>query len=227
MCGVLGAAIKGFGGQHHEFIRGLFTQSMIRGKHATGVSYVKNGVVNTIREPVPAVDFIKDKNIADWCNEDGNLYMIGHARYSTSDLRFNQPIATPELAIAHNGVISQEPASTWDSTYGLKCATENDSELVLRALEKNLHPLTKFPEASMAVVTIDKYKRLTAFRNHQRPLYYTYGADGFTFASTADILKRAGAKFSCKMPMFEAFGIYNFKQESLILPHQFDIKDLQ
>lgn len=207
MCGVLGFAIKDFGEEDYDLVRNLFIQSMVRGKHATGVSFCKNGVVHTIKEPVPANEFIAKQDLSTWRNEDGNLYAVGHIRYSTSDLRFNQPMATEEIAIAHNGVISQEPASNWEAAYGLSCETENDSELVLRALLAGQRPLEAFPEASMAVCTVDKYKRLTGFRNHQRPLYYSFNSKGLIMASTLDILRRAGIDMISPAPMFEVLTV--------------------
>jgi len=211
MCGVLGIALKNPGEQEFELVRQLFVQSMIRGKHATGVSYVKNNKVHTIKEPIDAVSFIAKQNISSWVNEDGNLYCIGHVRYSTSDLAYNQPMATDELSIVHNGVISQELPETWKETYGYGTITKNDSELILRCLEAGEVPLHKFQPASMSVCTIDKDKVLTAFRNEARPLYYSYGSNGIIFASTADILKRSGLTIQVMTPMYEHFIIDNFK----------------
>ena len=154
MCGVLGITIKNFSAKDHDLVRGLFIQSMIRGKHATGVSYVKNGRVNTIKEPVPADKFIMMQDLENWRNEDGNLYCIGHIRYSTSDLRYNQPISSDKLSIAHNGIICQEPPETWEEKYKLRTETSNDSELILRAMEEELNPLQHFEPASMAVCAL-------------------------------------------------------------------------
>jgi glutamine phosphoribosylpyrophosphate amidotransferase len=210
MCGVLGILIKDFKEKDCGLIRDLFLQSMIRGKHATGVSYVKNNIVNTIKEPVPANEFISKQDILSWKNEDGNLYCIGHIRYSTSDLRYNQPISTEKLAIAHNGVISQESKDLWEELYGYKTITSNDSELILRALENNEHPLEKFRPSSMAVCTIDHQKKFTAFRNEARPLYYSYGANGFVFTSTSDIAKRSGLSFSVPTEMYREYTIIDF-----------------
>jgi glutamine phosphoribosylpyrophosphate amidotransferase len=233
MCGVLGITIADFNERDYGIIRSLFQQSMIRGKHATGVSYVKNGKVHTIKEPIPADEFIQKQNLETWRNEDGNLYCIGHIRYSTSDLRYNQPFATDELGIVHNGVISQEPSSTWRQLFGYETETANDSELVLRAMEKDENPLTVFHPASMAVCALFADKRLTAFRNHERPLYY-YSDDRVTiFASTKDILKRSGIPSSEKTRMFEIYNVNNFKlshfevADDKWLKETFNIEDLQ
>jgi glutamine phosphoribosylpyrophosphate amidotransferase len=225
MCGVLGIAIKDVKKKDHDLIRGLFIQSMIRGKHATGVSYVKNGIVNTIKESVPADQFIMNQNLEDWTNEDGNLYCVGHIRYSTSDLRYNQPMASDKLSIVHNGIISQEPPETWEDKYKLRTETSNDSELVLRAMEEDLNPLQHFDPASMAVCALYDDKRIIAYRNGERPLYYTYGTNGVVFASTADILKRAGFHFSVKATMYEVFNVVNFQVSSYTMDVNYE--DLQ
>ena len=227
MCGVLGIAIKKPSEQEFELVRRLFVQSMIRGKHATGVSYVKDGKVHTIKEPVNACTFINNQDIPSWVNEDGNLYCIGHVRYSTSDLAYNQPMATEELSIVHNGVISQENPEQWKGTFGYDVITKNDSELILRCLEKGELPLHKFHPASMSVCTLDKDKVITAFRNEARPLHYSYGANGIIFASTADILRRSGLDIQVAAPMYEHFIIDNFKVVSYNRYEFPSIEDLQ
>ncbi len=227
MCGVLGIAIKKPSEQEFELVRRLFVQSMIRGKHATGVSYVKDGKVHTIKEPVNACTFINNQDIPSWVNEDGNLYCIGHVRYSTSDLAYNQPMATEELSIVHNRVISQEDPEQWKGTFGYDVITRNDSELILRCLENGEVPLHKFHPASMSVCTLDKNKVITAFRNEARPLYYSYGANGIIFASTGDILKRSGLSFAVKASMYENFVVDNFKVATYNKLEVIDIEDLQ
>jgi glutamine phosphoribosylpyrophosphate amidotransferase len=228
MCGVLGIAIKNFNEKDYDLVRSLFIQSMIRGKHATGVSFVKHNYVRTISESLPADEFIKMKNLKHWTNEDGNLYCIGHIRYSTSDLRFNQPMSTDELAIVHNGVISQEPKETWFEKYGYETKTSNDSELILRCLEKQEHPLDKFNQASMAVCTIDNNKVIRAFRNKDRPLYYNFSSRGIFFASTEDILERSGLTSNQKTSMLTDYEVSKFM---IIANHgrltNSDMKDLQ
>lgn len=233
MCGVLGISIKNFNNKDGDLVRRLFQQSMIRGKHATGVSYVKDNKVNTIKEPVPANKFVDGQDINSWVNEDGNLYCIGHIRYSTSDLRYNQPFATEQVGIVHNGVISQEPQETWEQLYGYKTETANDSELVLRAVERNENPLGVFHPASMAVCIIYADKRLTAFRNHERPLYYYNDERSTIFASTKDILIRSGIDEANKTRMFEIYNVNNFELSHFPvagdewLKRTFNIEDLQ
>jgi glutamine phosphoribosylpyrophosphate amidotransferase len=225
MCGILGITIADFDEGDYDLIRNLFLQSMIRGKHATGVSYVKDNKVHTIKEPIPADEFIDKQNLKTWKNEDGNLYCIGHIRYSTSDLRFNQPLSTDNLSVVHNGVISQEPSDTWNQLFGYETETANDSELVLKALEKNDNPLVVFHPASMAVCTLNSNKVLSAFRNHERPLWFYADPRMTIFASTADILKRSNIFDVEKTEMYRIYTVEDFTFSSIGV--ETNVEDLQ
>ena len=118
--------------------------------------------------------------------------MIAHARYSTSNIQYNQPIVGKSLAVVHNGVITQSDPQMWESQYGYKCETQNDSELILRAVENGDNPLNKFPTSSIAALTLDGRGHLTYMRNSQRPLWMGKIGEGIVYASTYDILHRAG-----------------------------------
>lgn len=202
MCGVIGVWLERSTTSRGvldnvKLVDNIFRQSMIRGKHATGVSYIKDGEIHTIKEGIPCDLFLEKYPISSMVNEDGGIYLVGHIRYSTSDLRYNQPFSNGELSIVHNGVISQEDKSTWK----YETETSNDSELILKSFEANKHPLTDFSPASMAVCTITKDKTLTAFRNEARPLWHSEMDNGLVFASTKDILNRSGIAhpFRCQM----------------------------
>jgi glutamine phosphoribosylpyrophosphate amidotransferase len=170
---------------------------MIRGKHATGISFLPwwSADIVTISDSISADKFVDihltDDKLSDLVNADGNLYLIGHCRYSTSDLLYNQPISNETTSIAHNGVITQEDPSQWESNYGYTCATRNDSELVLHSLS----PLEEFQDASMAVCELGKdTKSITYYRNGKRPLYFTSIENGSIITSTRDIPRRANLK---------------------------------
>ena len=211
MCGVIGYEKVGVTDADLDLVRNLFRQTMIRGKHATGVTYFDGEGLVTIKEPIPADQFIEKHDPVKWVYSDDmhgtpSLAFIGHIRYSTSDLRYNQPFQGEsensnfrgQIAIAHNGVISQEAVESWE----YKTETANDSEMILRCFESGEHPLEKFADRSMAVTYIQTLPRngtnapfamLFGFRNHERPLYYTEGKE-LIFASTSDILVRSGVK---------------------------------
>lgn len=185
MCAVIGAIILEPRVEDFSMLHRVFLESKIRGMHATGISYVKNGKIVTDKLPVPADQF--PFNFPSYVNEDGSLYLIGHCRYSTSDLEHNQPIGNSQHAIVHNGVITQELPERWKDLYKYKCETKNDSELVLHSGS----PLEEFSDMSMGVCELTNDKKLLAYRNGKRPLYLTSISNGCIITSTADISKRA------------------------------------
>lgn len=198
MCGVIGALIQNPTAKDFETIRNVFLESKIRGMHATGMSVVYCNKIETFKEAVPADRFVHLDNLEEMVNDDGNLYLIGHCRYSTSDLLYNQPIANDTNAVVHNGVITQELAENWDKLFNYKCETKNDSELVLHSGS----PLEEYPDASMAVCELTSAKELLVYRNGKRPLYLTSLVNGVIITSTSDIAKRAGIRMpSVEVPM--------------------------
>jgi glutamine phosphoribosylpyrophosphate amidotransferase len=194
MCAVIGAILQEPTKQDFALLRNVFVESKIRGMHATGISFLPRWStgIETIKEPIPADQFVAkhlhDDNLRDMVAEDGNLYLIGHCRYSTSDLEFNQPMFSNGKSIVHNGVITQELPENWKELYGYDCITKNDSELVLHSKD----PLREFSHMSMGVVELHKDRKLRFYRNGKRPLYLTNVPNGSIITSTADIAKRAG-----------------------------------
>jgi glutamine phosphoribosylpyrophosphate amidotransferase len=185
MCGIVGAILIEPSKEDLSMVGRVFFESRIRGKHATGIAYVKNNQVVIDKRPVPADQFPFD--FESYLNEDGNLYLIGHCRYSTSDLEYNQPIGNDTKAIVHNGVITQELPENWKSIYGYDTVTKNDSELVLHSED----PLNEFSHMSMGVCELSIDKTLKIYRNGKRPLYLTNLENGCIITSTADIAIRA------------------------------------
>lgn len=194
MCAVIGAILQEPTKQDFALLRNVFVESKIRGMHATGISFLPRWStgIETIKEPIPADQFVAkhlhDDNLRDMVAEDGNLYLIGHCRYSTSDLEFNQPMFYNDKSIVHNGVITQELPENWKELYGYDCITKNDSELVLHSKD----PLREFSNMSMGVVELHKDRKLRFYRNGKRPLYLTNVPNGCIITSTADIAQRAG-----------------------------------
>lgn len=192
MCAVIGVLMQNPSNLDFDLIHKIFLESSIRGLHATGLSYVKDNIVHTISFPVPANKF--EFNFPDYINEDGNLYLIGHCRYSTSDLEYNQPISNKNISVVHNGVITQELPEKWKELYGYDCSTKNDSELLLHTIEENISPLIKWKDSSLAVCTLSANKTLQVFRNGKRPIYVTSLNNSVIITSTENIPKRAGIK---------------------------------
>lgn len=190
MCGVIGFKSDNVTDEQLELVRNLFIETRIRGKHATGVSYLKDGKLNTIKEPVPADQFIEKHNPSKWV-DNGKLTFIAHARYSTSDLRYNQPIADDNFSVVHNGVISQESPDNWNELYGIECTTKNDSELLYATLKQGKPP-EYWRDASISTIYLTDQGELSYYRNGKRPLWITDFGGATILTSTKDIAKRAG-----------------------------------
>ena len=193
MCGLVGAILLEPTEQDLELIKRCVLEASIRGRHATGFAWIHKNKIRIEKAPLAAPTFLeKFGSLEQLLNEDGNLYFIAHTRYSTSDLKFNQPLGNEKFAIAHNGVVTQEPTAKWKSLYGYNCETGNDSELLLQALKKKQSSLEQFPQCSAAVIELHSTKQIRAYRNGKRPLYFAFRKNGILMTSTANIGTRAG-----------------------------------
>lgn len=192
MCGVIGFASDNVTTADLAILRNVLIESRIRGKHASGVAWYNGHTIQSKSKPVPIDHFLRKFHLGNLLYDGCRVAMIGHTRYSTSDLAFNQPLVGDTMAIAHNGVISQADPATWKATYGYDCQTRNDSELLLRALEAGDDPFTKFPGASIAAVSVDDKGHVHYLRNGLRPLWKGRIGAGTVYGSTLAILQRAG-----------------------------------
>lgn len=191
MCGVIGAYLESPTQEQINTLKRLFVESRVRGKHATGYSTFQGGKLITRTAPISAEVFV-NSHFAEVQPGDYELHLIGHTRYSTSDLRYNQPIQIlDDFALAHNGVVDQRPPSYWGE-YGYQMATDNDSELLYHCAAAGKEPLEEFPEASMAVCELRVLGGIAWYRNGKRPLYHAKVPNGWFICSTADIALRAG-----------------------------------
>lgn len=215
MCAVIGAFLENPSSRDLTMLADVFYESSIRGLHATGVSWVKDGQIKTVIDSKPANLFLESLDFRNCINEDGNLYLIGHCRYSTSDLAYNQPLWNENVSIVHNGVVSQEMPEKWKDLYGYDCKTRNDSELIVHTLQANKSPLEEFPNSSMAVVELYKEKKLRFYRNGKRPIYFTSLPNGVIITSTKDIAQRADLPGTAEVPMNKyvtvAKGVFHMK----------------
>lgn len=225
MCGIIGVSLLNATKSDIEKVLKLIDESSIRGIHATGISLVINEKIKTYKVHEPACAFLDRHWVREMVQNGDNLMMIGHTRYSTSDLRYNQPLGDEDISIVHNGVISQELPKTWGKAYGLKTKTTNDSELILSCINNGEKPLEKF-DGSMAVCTLTP-TLLTAFRNGERPLWYSQEDNGVVFASTKDILLRSGFKNLIKCDMFTEYICYKGKLTKQLCRVPTKVVDLQ
>lgn len=199
MCGIIGCYSTRVDDGVIETLKKLMIESSIRGKHASGVSWYDGNKIQSIVKSVPINELVNtlpfDKFVYNGC-----ISLIAHARYSTSSIKWNQPLIGEHIAIAHNGVITQTDPQHWKSEYGYDCKTENDSELLLRAIEHGDKIYEVFPDSSVSVVVLSNSGIVDAYRNDYRPLWEGEIQSGYVYASTQDILRRSGISNIQKVP---------------------------
>lgn len=191
MCAIIGAYLNDPTASDLDTVKRVFLESRIRGMHATGISWVADGKVNTIKKPIPANEFI-DKHMQDMTQylDGGNLMMVGHCRYSTSDLQYNQPISNQSVSVVHNGVVTQEPPSNWETLYGYECATRNDTELLLHTIAEGECVLRSWAQSSLSVIELHE-DQMIFYRNGKRPMWLTSLENGSIITSTKNVPLRA------------------------------------
>lgn len=193
MCGIIGLNLPHATEEDLEQLRTVMLESSIRGRHASGIVWHDGLRLHRLVADGPMEGLLATFDPAQMVRPDGSVLAIGHARYSTSDLLYHQPLVASGWALAHNGVVSQADPQQWQAQYGYACEGRNDSELLLRALVAGEDPLGRFPAASVAAVWITPKGELRHLRNGLRPMWWArIGGSGAIFASTADILRRAG-----------------------------------
>lgn len=190
MCAIIGFYPRDRSEAHGELLIRLIAQARIRGLHAFGFSYF-DGSIRTEKSFEPFPDD-KIRKIA-------RFPLIYHGRYSTSgdwkQETNNQPIQTETVSVALNGVISMKPKQEYEQEFGIKCETENDTEIFNRIVERGDDPVAFVSSirGSFAACYI-KDGEVYALRNDRRPLHL-FNFEGATFAvSTVDIIRRAGFK---------------------------------
>lgn len=191
MCGIIGYHNKYVTDEDLKVLKKVLIESRIRGKHASGIAWFNGKSIHSYVKPIPIDELVDEFDLSQTVNS-GEILLIAHARYSTSDIKYNQPLVGKHWAIAHNGVITQSNPDTWESDYGYACTTKNDSELLLHALEQDGDVFSKFPKSSMSCVAINDSGELLHFRNAIRPMWKGNIGKGVVYASTFDILRRAG-----------------------------------
>ena len=149
-------------------------------------------------EPVTLGQFIKPTSAKEFFAEQSVTYLmfgfgkqlrvLGHTRYSTSDLKFNQPLVKGTTAMVMNGVLSQEGPETWPRCKAHTYETRNDTEIALNfALEGKRGDVN----GSYAICELN-LTELLCYRNGFRPLWLGKGDDYQVVASTYDALARCG-----------------------------------
>lgn len=190
MCGIVGFSGKIESHEQLLVLQQVLVESRIRGMHASGIVWSDGKALHSTVKPIPIDKLVSEFDWTPLFNK--KISLIAHARYSTSDIRYNQPIVGEKMAIAHNGVITQSNPKNWEKQYGYKCKTQNDSELLLRALESGDNIWDVFPDSSIAFVAISKSGQMIYGRNGARPLWLGMIGDNIVYASTCHILDKTG-----------------------------------
>lgn len=194
MCGVIGYTNPSPTEGDLEQLLTVLMESGIRGLHACGFSYSDGSTLHTYTYPQP-ITSVATMGLVRSMVSDNGIHMIAHARYSTSDLAYNQPIQAGSTSIVHNGVITQLDPDGWVGRWpGYRCVGRNDSELLLRCILAGGDPMAEFPGASIAALTLAEDGTIRAMRNGLRPLWTGSIGQGTVWASTRDILARAGVR---------------------------------
>jgi len=193
VCGVIGVNMKDVSKEDLDTIKRVFLETEIRGKHASGIAWYDGEKITSQKAPVPISQFMKTFDLSKCLYGDNQITLIGHIRYSTSDIKYNQPIGNEAGSfIVHNGVVTQSDPEHWEERYGYSCQTKNDSELLYHCLEEGLDIETKFPMASYALLRLTRDGEIEFERNGLRPMWEATLSNGHIFSSTRDILFRSG-----------------------------------
>lgn len=190
MCGIIGMCGSKVSKKDIEVLKKIMIESRIRGKHASGIAWWTGKSIESVVKPEPIDELVEEFDFNRLLHN-GQVSMIAHARYSTSDIAFNQPLVGSTVAIAHNGVITQSHPRLWAKLYNYECKTKNDSELLLRCIENGDNPYKVFEGSSIAALVLNNGK-IEPLRNGERPLWTGKTGEIVVWASTYDILNRAG-----------------------------------
>ncbi len=204
MCGIAGYFCFGKERPEKRVLSNLLKETQIRGRDATGISYIKGKTLHVIKAAVPASDFVESNE--EWLAlEDSKLpkYMIMHTRFKTkgsqSNNMNNHPIFRDGLALVHNGGISNDD-DLYDE-FKFSRDAQVDTEAILALLEdKKGEGWTGMKEqvsklrGSFAVAAIDiRQPNSICFFRHNNPIEFAIDEknDILYFASTESILDSA------------------------------------
>lgn len=197
MCGIVGFAGT-LTPEAINWIDLLCEEASLRGTHATGWAH-RSTFLGLHVEHAPRPYATERERMLDQLREIADSEFVTfafHARYSTSDLRYNQPLLEKNRALVLNGVIDQRPREQWANPFGWEWQTRNDAEI---ALKYSLHGALDAIPGSYAAIELMS-PGLRAWRNGLRPLHHVCADEGHYFASTTHRLNELGYRVNAIAP---------------------------
>jgi glutamine phosphoribosylpyrophosphate amidotransferase len=199
MCGIFGVFDREgtlTSGSLKDLVCSLAAASSVRGTHAVGVAYVKDGI-RILKGAVPGVVLSADHLV-----EDSDIYM-GHTRHTTLGTEKKNHNNHPFLgydntthkhfAMAHNGSVSN--MRVLRNVHSLpETVIETDSYVMTQLLGKkgvnSINTLGSMMTGSLAITVLTEDKEFYLLRESNPVVYATIGSI-FLYASTARILQIA------------------------------------
>jgi glutamine phosphoribosylpyrophosphate amidotransferase len=195
MCGVIGYWPLNAEPEAGSAFERLFHESSIRGLHAFGLA--QPGVIERSFEigKIPSLF-------------DPHKPAVAHTRYCQSGdwrvIENNQPLVACGHSLVFNGCLHMGTKEEFEEHFGVHCDNDNDGEVFIRLFEGMRQNYPFEPPfnlynvvlqdlwGSFAGTWLDESGGLWAGRNARRPLWKTTAYGARWYASTQDILKRAG-----------------------------------
>jgi glucosamine 6-phosphate synthetase-like amidotransferase/phosphosugar isomerase protein len=242
MCGIVGYYLQGKTTPPNiiDTLKYLYTESIVRGKDATGMAFIQEDKLYYHKNHVPATDYVNEA-VFDDITQNKPRYLIGHLRMATkgdpADNKNNHPFISKDYlwAMVHNGIIYNDDKLT--ALYQLQRKADTDSEVMLRLLEhfykqeKNIvSAFTKMVNCVVGTITIGlltQTKELYIF-NGGRDIYTAYDTKNknFFICSMKSVLQSA---FTQKMeygmfPVIENVSIGIVPENNLLIFTPKDVK---
>jgi predicted glutamine amidotransferase len=169
MCGIYGIISKNGTEINKDALYQMGLLSALRGTDSTGLCLIKkNGDARIIKTIGPVMNLYYEKGWKKFEEEFKDAVAVfGHCRYATVgdvDKKNAQPLVNGNLILLHNGTL---PAVKTEKG-------ESDSTVFCKKIkEMGIKDAVKSTAGSMAIVTYDlNDKKVTFYRNYQRPLSY-------------------------------------------------------
>lgn len=204
MCGLIGYQAKTPQAWHFDILAKLLRESTVRGAHAFGMSYLRDGKLATVKSH--KLDDLISLFGSPGFRERPPYALIAQTRYAlygeASEHSNNEPLVTIEpgetVAMIHNGSIHSGRREDWVEEFGGRYLSDNDGEIVLREyVSRSTSDFLRWfnkQRFAFAGMFLSTSTGLSYIRNRKRPLWFTETDSDFSFyASTRDILARAQA----------------------------------